>query len=595
MKSTARQQPRISLAQLSQALLASVALIALPACSTVSAKMKPQLVTKEGIRSAKLLDAIVATPLATLDLFAKSSAQLLTKASHLEAKGQPIDAAGCYLKAAADARNLLASGTEIPNSEAEAALVQVHNQALARFAEIWSTDPRRQLPSPHRFECDGQTFEIALSPDSDFEADFFDRAVAADSIKGKGVVQKEREGYGAPLVAIREQRPERAEEMKFYPLKGLNMAVTLVMKEIRSVGSGDDERTVVWLSILDPQKHETIQLGKRRVTLAANFSAPMELLLTGRNEALWGLEGFFEADKRIDNSGIFLVEPYDPKRIPVILTHGLISVPIIWRDLVPELISEPDISKRYQIMVFTYPSSYSIVESAHLFRTELADLRATYDPDGNDPLSTNMVAMGHSMGGVLTHMLVAEFGDNLWNEISDTPIDELPLTDEQKAKARELTYFPPDPAVRRVVYMSAPHRGAKMATSSLPGMISNLATLPVDILADTQALLEPDLVPHLKVDLSKKVTSVQSLRPDSPVSLALDESPYKKGVIYHSIIGDRGKGDTPNSSDGVVEYWSSHQDGAASELIVPTGHGSYTHPKAVADVKRILRVHAGLE
>ena len=96
----------------------------------------------------------------------------------------------------------------------------------------------------------------------------------------------------------------------------------------------------------------------------------------------------------------------------------------------------------------------------------------------------------------------------------------------------------------------------------------------------------------LKVDFSKQITSVQSLDPDSPIVKALAISPYKEGVVYHSIIGDRGKGDTPNSSDGAVEYSSSHQEGAASELIVPTPHASYSHPDTIAEVKRILRLHA---
>jgi hypothetical protein len=29
---------------------------------------------------------------------------------------------------------------------------------------------------------------------------------------------------------------------------------------------------------------------------------------------------------------------------------------------------------------------------------------------------------------------------------------------------------------------------------------------------------------------------------------------------------------SPESSDGVVGYWSTHLEGARSELIVPTGH-----------------------
>jgi len=57
---------------------------------------------------------------------------------------------------------------------------------------------------------------------------------------------------------------------------------------------------------------------------------------------------------------------------------------------------------------------------------------------------------------------------------------------------------------------------------------------------------------------------------------ARSQRPQKcRDIPYHSIIGDRGRGDTPNSSDGVVPYWSSHLDGAQSEKIVPSEHGSH--------------------
>src|SRR5712691_6786173 len=44
--------------------------------------------------------------------------------------------------------------------------------------------------------------------------------------------------------------------------------------------------------------------------------------------------------------------------------------------------------------------------------------------------------------------------------------------------------------------------------------------------------------------------------------VAINKIPITKGIPYHSIIGDRGRGNSPNSSDGVVAYWSSHLDGA---------------------------------
>src|SRR6202022_3656603 len=57
---------------------------------------------------------------------------------------------------------------------------------------------------------------------------------------------------------------------------------------------------------------------------------------------------------------------------------------------------------------------------------------------------------------------------------------------------------------------------------------------------------------------------------------------------YPPIVGGRGRGDTPNSSDGVVAYWSSHLTGAQSELVVPGPHGSFALPQTVSELKRIL-------
>ena len=59
-------------------------------------------------------------------------------------------------------------------------------------------------------------------------------------------------------------------------------------------------------------------------------------------------------------------------------------------------------------------------------------------------------------------------------------------------------------------------------------------------------------------------------------------------VPFHSIIGDRGFGGGPRSSDGVVPYSSSHLAGAESEKIVPAGHGVFSNESAVLEIKRIL-------
>jgi len=111
-------------------------------------------------------------------------------------------------------------------------------------------------------------------------------------------------------------------------------------------------------------KRDRVSVDGLSIPLAANFFAPILIMASGENEQLIGLFGFLSARKRAEDSGIYLMEPYDPDRIPVLLSHGLVSAPIIWREIVLELMSEPDIAKRYQTLAFRYPTSYATAESA---------------------------------------------------------------------------------------------------------------------------------------------------------------------------------------------------------------------------------------
>ena len=62
-------------------------------------------------------------------------------------------------------------------------------------------------------------------------------------------------------------------------------------------------------------------------------------------------------------------------------------------------------------------------------------------------------------------------------------------------------------------------------------------------------------------------------------------------VRLRLLIGDRGRGDTFSSTDGVVPYWSSHLGGAKSELIVPGPHGSQHQSQTVGELRLILILH----
>jgi pimeloyl-ACP methyl ester carboxylesterase len=584
--------PASGLAAAASRLLSAVLAFGLVGCATVKVTTESDRVANQGLQSAIDLKRVVNAPRSWLSKFAVASSDLLKGAALLESKGHDSAAAGCYLKSAVDAHALLVVPAKPPGSDEETALIGLYNHSLARFAELWAAEPNRSEPGSHRYHCEGETIVVSFATDSAYPADYFDRIVAAESVKQKGVVPQTRSGVGAALVGIREQRPDRAEEMRFVGPRGLIVPVTMTLDRARPGPGG----MAVTLSLRNPLAKPEKSLGKRTVPLAADISAPLAMVLDGQSQAIWGLDSFFKADEQIHESGIFLTEPYDPHRIPVILTHGLISVPIIWRNIIPGVMADPDISSRYQFMVFTYPTSYPVYELAKLFRENLAALRATYDPEGRDPISTNVVAIGHSMGGILTRALVTDIGDRLWRQFCDEPFDQSPLSPEKREEIRDMIFFEPDPAVNRVIFIATPHRGAAAAEKGLSKWISRAARLPAGILENSAELFHPRVAQDLKlkVDLDQQITAVQSLSPGAPMIAALEVSPCRVGVVCHSIIGDRGRGDTPRSSDGKVEYGSSHLEGVASELIVPAGHRVYEHPMAIEEVRRILRENAGI-
>lgn len=568
--------------------------VSLASCSTVMVKTSPDEVTDGALKSAAKLERVVAAPFDALSDFAEDTGELLRMAKRTKSNGKEIEAAGTFLKVASDAHFRLISEKTVPGSDEEKALLEIYNNALASFADRWIEDPRRYESAPCRYTCGDEEFEIHLAADSAYRESYFDRLIPASALKKKGIVNKTREGAGAALVGIREHRPDRVEELRFFPARGVHVPVTATIDSV-FFPTAEGGVKVVTVSLRNPLLEETTTLGQRSLPLAADFSAALAVVLRGGNEVISGMHGFLQADERLIHSGIVLLEPYDPERIPVLLIHGLFSVPMIWRDIIPEMTCDPEISKRYQFMLFTYPSSLPVIESAELLRDQLAAVRAVHDPDGDDPLTRNLVVVGHSMGGILTRSLITEFGDNLWKEYSDVPFEELEGPEAEKAKIKKLMYFKPDSGVTRAVFYSTPHRGSVMANKTLAGMVSRTAKLPSNVMLFTSNFLDPRIESVLSVPPESKVTSVQSLRPGSPILSAMDRSPYKAGVVYHSIMGDRGRGDTPESSDGLVDYWSARQEGAASEIIVPSHHKSYRHPEGIVELHRILRQHIGMK
>ena len=143
-----------------------------------------------------------------------------------------------------------------------------------------------------------------------------------------------------------------------------------------------------------------------------------------------------------------------------------------------------------------------------------------------------------------------------------------------------------NPAVKRIIFVSTPHRGSALASGGIGALGARLIRLPVKLVSAVPHTVFAALAPNSDPRKVRPPTSISGLSPKNPLLLAMDKLPIE--APHNSIIGDRGRGDTPNSSDGVVPYWSSHLASAQSEAIVPTDHGAMKSPKAVAEIRRIL-------
>ncbi|MDQ8022493.1 MAG: hypothetical protein REI94_11690 [Moraxellaceae bacterium] len=86
---------------------------------------------------------------------------------------------------------------------------------------------------------------------------------------------------------------------------------------------------------------------------------------------------------------IYFLEPYDPKRIPVLFIHGAAGSPQDWRDFFSRL----DRS-RYQAWFFYYPSGTSLEATSNLLYWKLYNLQAEYS-------FQQVVFTAHSMGGLV--------------------------------------------------------------------------------------------------------------------------------------------------------------------------------------------------
>jgi pimeloyl-ACP methyl ester carboxylesterase len=404
-------------------------------------------------------------------------------------------------------------------------------------------------------------------------------------------------GLGVPLIAVRNKHesPEPAE--RYYP-PGLCFPVTafLRVEDQQPQQSADVHRCV--LELYDPLYSSEISVCNRLVPLETDLSTPLAYFLDNPafREQDIATVGLLNPSHAEGIKGLYMVEPYDPNRIPVVMVHGLWSSPTTWMEMFNDLRGFPDIRSRCQFWFFLYPSGQPFWTSAAQLRETLAEVREVLDPPHRNPNLDQMVLVGHSMGGLVSRMQTLESGDDFWRVLSDNPIEELQSTPEDRARLAKAFYFHPNPSVKRVVTLGTPHRGSDFANDYTRELSRRLITLPEMMLELGNKITRENPGYFRRTDVLTMNTSIDSLSPDCPIFPVLLGAERASGVRYHNVVGVVASkswlGRVSEEGDGVVSYHSAHLDDAASELVVEADHlGVHRHPLAVLEVRRILNEH----
>ena len=381
-------------------------------------------------------------------------------------------------------------------------------------------------------------------------------------------------GLGAPIAVV--GRAESPHFRQQYKPRRIYAPITAIVRFSGRKAS---------LEFMDPLNAERITLNKQTFPLAADFDAPTALLVARERPERLGLSRVMNPGAYADTAMLTRLQQFDSARTPVIFVHGLQETGASWAPMIDSLRDDPAIRKHYQFWYFSYPSGYPYPYAAALFRQDLDGIERAF------PNHKRIVLIGHSMGGMICRLMITDAGDKIWRDFFATPPAKTPLSSDTRKLLEESLVFNHRPDVQRVIFISTPHRGSKLASGWIGRIGAALVKTPrlfTSVYTSTKPLLVANPASRT---LKRMPNSVDTLEPNDRFVEAVNKLPITPGIPYHSIMGDRGRGDTPNSSDGVVPYWSSHLAGAQSELIVNSDHGAQYNPQAIREVDRILKLN----
>lgn len=521
------------------------------------------------------------------------------RADWFSASGNVDRASGLYAYAIIHAHQFLFDSD--PNLKRNAydpqfrSICDVYNESLAAVLRVSCEEGT--LVSGHKILIGDEELscEIEFEMVGRWEQQHFDRFELVNDYRACGIDNQYRTyGLGVPLIAVCKSDGTRGREGKYYP-----PSLTLPMTAFCAIeNSIDPRKRKAVVKLFDPLEQTTVKHHNVTVPLESDLTTPLAYHLNDPllNSNLLATATLLNGELADGIHGMYMLAPYDPNKIPVVMVHGIWSSPVTWAHMFNDLRAIPEIHENYQFWFYAYPTGQPFWISGQQMREDLVKIRRELDPGMDSPALDDMILIGHSMGGLVSQLQVMDSGDKFWNElVSSRSFNELHGDQAAIQRLQETFFFEANRGIDRVVMIGTPNHGSTTANATTRWLGQKLFTLPTFLGNDFQKLVHenPDVLGNGK--LLATTTSVDALAEDCRIFEVMNESQRPANIKFHNIIGQlqkrgfRRDSSPGGGSDGIVSVASARSKHADSEIIVNAEHARiHQHPSCILEVRKIL-------
>lgn len=466
---------------------------------------------------------------------------------------------------------------------------------------------QKELVVGNRISIPGidETLNLKISVQGRWSDQEFERFELVNDYEVEGLENEYRTyGLGVPMIAVRKQQEQLTTNEKYYP-PGLSLPLTaflqVVEPEVQLAGGSSSKTIHAELKLIDPLQQTLVTVNGRRAPLESDISTPMAYYLNDPilNSNMFATLAMLDADFAKNFQGLYMLEPYDPDKIPVVMIHGFWSSPTTWLQMFNDLRASRDVREHYQFWFYMYPTGQPFWVSAAQAREDLATVKRELDPNGRSEALNQTVLVAHSMGGLVARMQTIDSGNDFWNIVSDEPFSKVQGDPESLGKLKRVFDFEANDSVKRVITIATPHEGSSFANNTTRWLSHKAFSIPQLTRSEHQTLMKENQEIFGNSDFARIKTSVDSMTPGAPFIKVLNEKPLPENVKFHNIYGQvsttnlfGGANRRADRGDGVVSRESATAIECESQLEVEAEHVQvHQTPQAILEVRRILLDH----